>query len=83
MRKRNRERVTAEITLFHLMRFASESGRSVSRQQALAFLLLCMTESSCPENSHKCTGRNVARGDYEYSCLLLASLQLVRQSHSA
>ena len=36
--KRNRERVTAEITLFHLMRLASERGRSVSREQAIAFL---------------------------------------------
>ena len=36
--KRNRDRVTAEITLFHLMRLASERGRSVSREQAMAFL---------------------------------------------
>ena len=36
--QRNRERVTAEITLFHLMRLASERGRSVSREQAIAFL---------------------------------------------
>ena len=36
--KKNRDRVTAEITLFHLMRLASERGRSVSREQAMAFL---------------------------------------------
>ena len=36
--KRNRDRVTAGITLFHLMRLASERDRSVSREQAMAFL---------------------------------------------
>ena len=36
--KRSRDRVTAEITSFHLMRLASERGRSVSREQAIAFL---------------------------------------------
>jgi len=28
----------AEITLFHLMKLASEHGRMVSREQAIAFL---------------------------------------------
>ena len=37
-KKRDRERVIAEITLFHLMRLGSEHGRSVSREQAMAFL---------------------------------------------
>ncbi len=36
--KRNRDRVMAEITPFHLMRLASEHGCSVSREQAIAFL---------------------------------------------
>ena len=36
--KRNRDRVTAEITPFHLIRLASERGRTVSREQAMAFL---------------------------------------------
>jgi len=36
--KRHRDRVTAEITLFHLMQMASERDRSVSREQAMAFL---------------------------------------------
>jgi hypothetical protein len=35
---RDRERVTAEITLSHLIRLANEQGCPVSRQQALAFL---------------------------------------------
>jgi hypothetical protein len=33
--KRYRDRVTAEITLFHLMQMASERDRSVSREQAI------------------------------------------------
>jgi intracellular sulfur oxidation DsrE/DsrF family protein len=37
-KKRNRERVTAEITLLHLIRLASEHGHSVTREQAVAFL---------------------------------------------
>jgi hypothetical protein len=36
--KKNRERVTAEITLSHLMRLGNEQGCPVSREQALAFL---------------------------------------------
>ena len=36
--KKDRERVTAEITLSHLMRLGDEQGYPVSRQQALAFL---------------------------------------------
>jgi len=36
--KRNRDRVMAEITPFHLMLLASEHGCSVSREQAMAFL---------------------------------------------
>jgi len=36
--KRNRDRVMAEITPFHLMRLASERGSSLSREQAIAFL---------------------------------------------
>jgi hypothetical protein len=36
--KRNRDRVRAEITPVHLMRMASERGRSVSREQAVALL---------------------------------------------
>ena len=38
MRKRNRERVSAEITLSYLMRLAVEQGCPVSREQALEFL---------------------------------------------
>ena len=38
MRKRNRERVSAEITLSYLMRLAFEQGCPVSREQALEFL---------------------------------------------
>jgi hypothetical protein len=37
-RKKDRDRVMAEITLPHLLRLANEHGCSVSRQQALAFL---------------------------------------------
>ena len=36
--KRNRDRVMAEITPFHLMRLASERGSSLSREQAVALL---------------------------------------------
>jgi hypothetical protein len=36
--KKNRDRVTAEITLSHLTRLGNEQGCPVSRQQALAFL---------------------------------------------
>ena len=36
--KRNRDRVTAEITPFHLMQMAAERGWKVSREQAMAFL---------------------------------------------
>jgi hypothetical protein len=36
--KKDRERVTAEITLSHLMRLGDELGRPVSREHALAFL---------------------------------------------
>ena len=36
--KRNRDRVMAEITPFHLMRLASERGSSLSREQAIALL---------------------------------------------
>ena len=36
--ERHRDRVMAEITLFHLMQMASERDRSVSREQAMAFL---------------------------------------------
>ena len=36
--KKDRERVTAEITLSHLIRLGNEQGCPVSRQQALAFL---------------------------------------------
>ena len=35
---RNRERVIAEMTPFHLMQLAKKHGCSVSRQQAMAFL---------------------------------------------
>ena len=37
-KKGSRERVIAEITLFHLMRLAKEHGCTVSREQAIAFL---------------------------------------------
>ena len=37
-KKKDRERVIAEITLSHLMRFGNEQGYPVSREQALAFL---------------------------------------------
>ncbi len=37
-KNRNRERVIAEITLFHLIRLGNEYGCSVSRDQAMAFL---------------------------------------------
>jgi hypothetical protein len=36
--KKDRERVTAEITLSHLMRLGNEQGYPVSRKQALALL---------------------------------------------
>ena len=36
--KKDRERVTAEITLSHLIRLGNEQGRPVSREQAIAFL---------------------------------------------
>ncbi len=36
--KKDRERVTAEITISHLMRLGNEQGCPVSREQALAFL---------------------------------------------
>ena len=36
--KKDRERVTAEITLSHLMRLGNDQGCPVSREQALAFL---------------------------------------------
>ena len=36
--KKDRERVTAEITLSHLIRLGNEQGFPVSREQALAFL---------------------------------------------
>ena len=35
--KRKRDKVIAEITLFHLMRLAGERGLHVSREQALVF----------------------------------------------
>jgi len=37
-RKRNRDRVMAEITPFHLMQLANERGWNLSREQAMAFL---------------------------------------------
>ena len=37
-KKRNRDRVIAEITLFHLMRLANEQGCSVSHERVMAFL---------------------------------------------
>src|SRR5215469_18650735 len=36
--KKDRERVSAEITLSHLIRLGNEQGCPVSRQRALAFL---------------------------------------------
>jgi hypothetical protein len=36
--EKNRERVTAEITLFHLILLANEHGCKVSHEQAMAFL---------------------------------------------
>ena len=36
--EKDRERVTAEITLSHLMRLGNEQGCPVSRKQALALL---------------------------------------------
>ena len=36
--KKDRDRVTAEITLSHLLRLATEQGSPLSREQALAFL---------------------------------------------
>jgi hypothetical protein len=37
-KKRNRERVTAEITLFRLILLANKHGYRVSHEQAMAFL---------------------------------------------
>ena len=37
-KKRNRDRVIAEVTLFHLMRLATEQGCSVSHERMMAFL---------------------------------------------
>ena len=37
-KKRNRERVTGEITLFHLILLANKHGYRVSHEQAMAFL---------------------------------------------
>jgi len=37
-RKRNRDKVIAQITVSHLTRLAIENGCSVSREQALVFL---------------------------------------------
>ncbi len=36
--KKKREKVIAEITLAHLTQFACEAGRSLSQQEAIAFL---------------------------------------------
>jgi len=36
--RRSREKVTAEISVCHLVRLANESGCPVSREQALAFM---------------------------------------------
>ncbi len=36
-KKRNRDKVIAEITVSHLMRLAIENGCSVSQEQALVF----------------------------------------------
>jgi hypothetical protein len=35
---RNRDKVVAEITLFHLMRLAQEHGCTVTQEEALALL---------------------------------------------
>ncbi len=35
--KKKREKVTAEITLAHLVEFAQESGMHLSREEAVAF----------------------------------------------
>ena len=37
-KRKTRERVIAEITLFHLVRLAAEHGCNVSREQAMVFL---------------------------------------------
>ena len=37
-KNRKRERVWAKITLFHRMQLASDRGRTVRREQAMAFL---------------------------------------------
>jgi hypothetical protein len=37
-KNKTRERLIAEITLFHLIRLGNEHGCSVSREQAMAFL---------------------------------------------
>jgi hypothetical protein len=36
--KKRREKVVAEITVAHLMQFASEAGRTLTLEEALAFL---------------------------------------------
>ncbi len=36
--KRDRDRVVAEITAFHLVRLATEHGCNLSREHAMAFL---------------------------------------------
>jgi hypothetical protein len=36
--KKKREKVVAEITLAHLKQFARESGKTLSEQEAIAFL---------------------------------------------
>jgi hypothetical protein len=36
--KKKREKVVAEITLAHLIQFACETGKSLTRQEAIAFL---------------------------------------------
>ena len=36
--KKKRERVVAEITLAHLRQFAGESGKTLSQEEAIAFL---------------------------------------------
>ena len=38
MQKRTRRKVTAEISVCHLMRLANECGHPVSPEQALAFM---------------------------------------------
>ena len=37
-KRRTREKVIAEITVFHLVRLGNEHGCSVGREQAMAFL---------------------------------------------